>query len=653
MPHTFAGPRTVALVGPYGSGKSTLFDALIAAAGGPARRGASPRGGTRIAHCTYLDEPWALIDCPGSVELAHEAEAALAVADIALVVCDPDPVRAPTVAPLLRRLDELGLPAMVFVNRIDTYSGRVRDTLAALQELTRRPLVLREVPIRDGEAITGYVDVVSERAYHFRRGGPSELIQLPDSVIEQESEARAALVEVLADRDDALLEKVIEDIKPTPDEVFERLRAEESLAHVTEVLLGCAERDHGIRRLWKALRHDAPTAAQTADRRGVAAEGGVLVQVFRTLNAGHGGKLSWARVWRGPVKDGATLDGSRIGGMWRATNGETVKISEAVTGDIVALGRLDGVASGAVLGDAGDAELAFPPPPQPVYALAITTADHKDDVRLSGALQKLVEEDSGLVLRQDPDMGETILSGQGEMHLKAAMERLATAFGVKVNAHRPRIPFRETIRRPVHQHGRLKRQTGGHGQFADVKLDIAPRERGEGFLFVDKVVGGAVPRQYIPAVGEAAEEAARKGAFGYPVVDISVTLVDGGFHTVDSSDMAFRTATRMAIQEAMPKADPVLLEPMHHVTVTVPNHYTATAQRLLTGRRGQILGYAERPAWSGWDDVEALVPEAELHDFIIELRSQTMGLGSFRHHFDHLAEAHGKVVAEAQKMAEG
>ena len=205
----------------------------------------------------------------------------------------------------------------------------------------------------------------------------------------------------------------------------------------------------------------------------------------------------------------------------------------------------------------------------------------------------------------------------------------------------------------MHQHGRLKRQTGGHGQFADVKLDIAPRERGEGFLFVDKVVGGAVPRQYIPAVGEAAEEAARKGAFGYPVVDISVTLVDGGFHTVDSSDMAFRTATRMAIQEAMPKADPVLLEPMHHVTVTVPNHYTATAQRLLTGRRGQILGYAERPAWSGWDDVEALVPEAELHDFIIELRSQTMGLGSFRHHFDHLAEAHGKVVAEAQKMAEG
>jgi len=254
---------------------------------------------------------------------------------------------------------------------------------------------------------------------------------------------------------------------------------------LTEVLLGSAEREQGIRRLWKALRHDAPDAAATAARKGVADQGGPVVQAFRTLNAGFGGKLTWARVWRGPVKDGATLDGNRIGGMWRAVNGEMTKIAEALTGDIVALGRLDGVATGAVLGEAGEAELGFPEPPQPVYSLAITTADRKDDVRLSAALQKLVEEDTGLVLRQDADMGETILSGQGEMHLKGAMERMATAFGVKVVSQRPRIPFRETIRRPVHQHGRLKRQTGGHGQFADVKLDIAPRERGEGFKFID------------------------------------------------------------------------------------------------------------------------------------------------------------------------
>ena len=198
----------------------------------------------------------------------------------------------------------------------------------------------------------------------------------------------------------------------------------------------------------------------------------------------------------------------------------------------------------------------------------------------------------------------------------------------------------------MHQHSRLKRQTGGHGQFADVKFEIGPRARGEGFEFIDKIVGGAVPRQYIPAVGEAAEEAMQKGPFGYPVVDVEVTLFDGGFHAVDSSDMAFRTATRNGVAEALAKADPVLLEPIDHVTVTVPNHFTANAQRLLSGRRGQILGYAEREGWPGWDDVEALVPEAELNDFILQLRADTMGLGSYAHRFDHLAEARGAKPGE-------
>lgn len=638
MSHPPAGPRTAAIVGPYATGKSTLFDALLAAAGGPARRGAAPRGPTRIAGCSYLGETWTLLDCPGSVEHLHEAQAALAVADIAILVCDPDPAKALTAAPLLRRIDAAGLPAILFVNRIDTMTGRIRDTLAALQALTPRNLLLREIPIRTGDAVTGYIDVVSERAYRYVRGAASEPIPMPGAMAEREQEARSALVEILADRDDALLEKLIEDIKPSAAEIFERLHTEEAQGTVAEVLLGAAERDAGIRRLWKALRHDAPSAAETAARHGLAAQGAPLAQVFRTLNACHGGRLSWARVWRGPLRDGASLGGARIGGMWRSTGAELQKISEAASGEIVALGRLDGLRTGGLLGEPGDADLAFPPPPPPVYALAIATADHKDDVRLSGALEKLLEEDPGLSLRQDAMLGETILAGQGELHLKAALDRLATAFGVKVSASRPGVAFRETIRASVQQSARLKRQTGGHGQFADVTIAIAPRPRGEGFLFIDRIVGGAVPRQYIPAVGEAAEEAARKGAFGHPVVDIAVSLVDGGFHSVDSSDMAFRTATRMAMQEALPKADPVLLEPLHAVRVDVPNAYTATAQRLLTGRRGQILGYAELDDHPGWDSVQALVPEAELHDFITELRSQTMGLGSYRHSFDHLAE---------------
>ena len=648
MSHSPSGPRSVALVGPYGSGKSTLFDALLAAAGSPPRRGAERIAGEpRLAHCSFLDEPWALIDCPGSVEFAYGAHSALAVADLAVVVCEPDPARAATAAPILRMLDSYGVPFLLFINRVDQMAGRARDTVAALQPYTSRPLVLRQVPIREGEGVIGYVDVVSERAYRYRRGAPSERVDVPTEMGEREQEARAGLVEVLADHDDALLEKVVDDVTPTPAEIYDRLRADEAAGTVGGVLLGAADRVWGVRRLWKALRHDAPAAAETAERRGVAPGDAPLVQVFRTINGGHGGKVSWARIWRGPLKDGATLDGTRLSGIWRLPGGEPAKLAEAEAGELVALGRLEGVPTGAVLGDAGEAMLTAPEVPQPLYAMAIATTDHKDDVRLAGALQKLAEEDPSLTIRLDPETGETVLSGQGEMHLRSVIERLGTTYGVRVASQKPRVPYKETIRKPVHQHGRLKKQTGGHGQFADVKLDIAPRSRGEGFRFVDKVVGGAVPRNFIPAVGEAAEEALRKGVFGHPVVDVEVTLTDGQYHAVDSSDMAFRTATRQAIAEALPKADPVLLEPVDHVTISVPNEYTAAAQRLLSGRRGQILGYAERAGWPGWDDVEALVPQAELHDLIIELRSLTMGLGSYRRRFDHLAEAHGRVAQAA------
>ncbi|TCZ65306.1 elongation factor G [Roseicella aquatilis] len=633
-----ARPRSVALIGPQGSGKSTLFDALLTTAGAPARRG-GPRGmGTelRLGHATHMGDPWALLDCPGSVEFAHDAACAVAVADLAVIVTEAPPGRAPALGPVFRMLEERGTPAIVFVNKIDQLSGHVRDTLAAMQAQTTRKLVLRQVPIREGEQVTGYVDVVSERAYRYRRGAPSERIELPAAMLEREHEARAELLEVLADHDDALLEKVLEDLAPEPAEIYRPLHTGELKGAVVSVLLGAAEHNNGIHRLWKALRHDVPSPEETAARRGIAAEGPPLAQVFRTVHAGHAGRLSWARVWRGPVKDGAQLDGQRIGGIHRFPNGEAQKVPEAQAGDIVALGRMEGVSTGATLG--GEV-LDFPKPVAPVHALAVVLEDRKDEVRLSGALQRLAEEDPALTVVMDPESGQTVLHGQGELHLRAALERLANASGVKLRTVRPQIPYRETIRHAVTQHARLKRQTGGHGQFADVKISIEPRPRGDGFAFEDKVVGGAVPRRFIPAVGEAAEEATRKGPLGHPVVDVAVTLLDGSFHSVDSSDMAFATATRMAMQEGLAKGEPVLLEPVDAVTIAVPAEYTPNAQRLITGRRGQILGYAAKEGWEGWDAVEALVPQAELHDLIIELRSQTQGLGTYTHRFDHLAEA--------------
>ena len=638
-------PRSVALVGPQGSGKSTLFDALMEAAGVPLKRQGGPRDrpattAIRVGHCTYLNEAWSILDCPGSIEFAHEARAALAVVDIAVVVCEPDPARVATLAPLLHGLAAENVPYFILINKIDTLDGSVGDIIAVLQEYAASPLVLRQMPIIENGHVGGYVDLMSERAYRYRKGQASELIRIPDAMRDEEAAERGRLVETLADHDDALLEKVLEDIRPTPEELYFDMRKDLLAGTVREVLLGAGEASHGVRRLWKALRHETPTVAETLERKGIDAEGPALAQVFRTEYAGHTGKLSHARVWRGEIKEGTTLGGARLGGIHHVLNGELSKSSSAVAGDIVALGRLEGVATGmAVTPGAAPDAMPFPAPPTPVYALAIATADRRDDVRLSEALRKLAEEDASLTVTQDQETGETVLHGQGEMHLLNTVEHMAKNYNLKMTTRRPSIAYRETIRRAVHEHGRLKRQTGGHGQFADVKIGIAPRERGAGFAFVDKVVGGAVPRNFIPAVGEAAEEAARKGPLGHPVVDIEVTLVDGGFHAVDSSDMAFRTATYIAMREGLAKADPVLLEPFDRVTISVPNDHTARAQRLLTGRRGQILGFSERPGWAGWDDVEALVPESELHDLIIDLRSQTQGLGTFRKRFDHLAES--------------
>ena len=642
-------PRSVALVGPYSSGKSTLFEALMEVAGTPVKRPADPRNRPatteiRIGHCSYLGDSWAVLDCPGSVEFSHETGCALAMVDLAVVVCEPAPARALTVAPLLKQLADEGVPHILFINKIDTLEGSVSDTLAALQAYAKSPLVLRQVPIMQGETVSGYVDVVSERAYRYRKGQASELIQIPSEMQDDEQDALNKLVEVLADRDDALLEKVLEDVKPTTAEIYGDLRKDLAAGAVIEVLLGSAENSGGVRRLWKALRHDTPMAAETAARKAIEMDGPPLAQVFKTVHAGHTGKLSYARIWRGQIKDGATLGGTRLGGIYRMPGGELAKIPEVAEGEIVALGRLEGVPTGATISSGTTPEqLVFPAAPDAVYSLAISTSDHKDDAKLSGALQKQREADPTLTLEQQQDTSETVLFGQGEMHLNSTVERLQRDYGLKVNTHKPQVAYKETIRRPVHQHGRLKKQSGGHGQFADVKIDIAPRERGEGFAFVDKIVGGAVPRNFIPAVAEAAEESAKKGPFGFPVVDISVTLVDGGFHSVDSSDMAFKTATSLAMKEGLTKAEPILLEPVDHVTISVPNEFTPRAQRLLTGRRGQILGFSEKEGWPGWDDVVALVPEAELHDLIIELRSQTLGLGTYRRKFDHLAESRAEV----------
>jgi elongation factor G len=297
----------------------------------------------------------------------------------------------------------------------------------------------------------------------------------------------------------------------------------------------------------------------------------------------------------------------------------------------------------------------WPEPLKPLFSLAIDVENRNDEVKLTAALAKLCEDDPSLSFSHDPETHELLLYGQGEVHLNIAFDRLKNRFNLPVKHRRPSVSYRETIKGQVKQHARFKRQSGGHGQFGDVHVEVWPLARGSGFEFHDRVVGGAVPRTFIGSVEEGIRDYLNRGPLGFPVVDVAAALFDGSSHAVDSSDMAFKTAARMAMQEAMPKCNPVLLEPIFAVEVSAPNEFTARVHHLITGRRGQILNFGAKDGWPGWDMVEALLPQSELHDMIIELRSLTLGVGNFAYRFDHLQELTGrlaeKVVEQRQTAA--
>ena len=668
-----AAPRCAALIGPYLSGKTSLMEALLFAAGTTTRHGSvrdgnsvgdpSPEARARsmstelnVAATSFLGDPWTILDCPGSIELAYEAQSAMLAADVAVVVVEPEVERALTISPLLRFLDIHKIPHMIFINKMDTASARVRDVLAALQSVSQRPLVLRQVPLRGGEGeITGYVDLVSERAYSYRPGQPSDLIPLPEGFWDQERETRSGMIEKLADFDDELLEKLLEEVEPSKEEIYQHLTRSMKEAQIVPVFLGSATADHGVRRLWKALRHETPSPRETADRLGIAAEGEPLAQIIKTYHLPHTGKLSLARIWRGTINEGMVLNGTRVAGLLRVTGAQHEKLASAQVGEVVGMTRMESIMTGDVLTPSGKADpLPRPERPQPVFGLAISADKRADDVKLTGAIAKLTEEDATFELEQNADTQEMVLWGQGDIHLQIAIDRLRNRFNLAVNGRPASVPYKETIRGGTQQHSRFKRQSGGHGQFADITIDVKALPRGSGFTFKDSVVGGAIPRNYIPAVEEGVVEALARGPLGFPVIDLTVNLITGQFHAVDSSDQAFHTAGRQAIQEALPKCEPMLLEPINSVEISVPNAFTARVQRLVSGRRGQILGYDAKPDWPGWDVVSAHMPQSELHDLIVELRSLTLGVGSFAHAFDHMQELTGRPAEKvmAQRTAE-
>lgn len=658
--------RCIAIVGPFLSGKTTLLEAILARTGAIPRQGriadkntvgdATPEARDHamsvelnMAGTEFLGESFTFVDCPGSVEFQHEGDAVLDVCDAAIVVCEPDPKRLAALHVILKTLEDRGIPHLLFLNKIDTFNTPVRELLPVLQPASARPFVLRQIPIWEGGIATGFVDLALERAFVYREHAPSEIIEMPADVLEREKDARFQMLELLADYDDELMEQLLADMEPPQDKVFEDLASEMRAGLICPVFLGSAENGNGIVRLLKALRHEAPGLEQVRAESG---DEGASAKVFKSFHTSHAGKVSLARVLSGEFRDGTVVYGpegeARVAGVFKVFGQELRKCGTARAGDVVGFGRLDGIRTGDALttdkaGTVRRAERGLQPS---VFGTAISITDRKDEVKLTTALAKLEEEDPTLRLEQDSDTHQMLLLGQGEMHLRVALERLQRKYGVVVERHSREIPYKETIQGATTVRGRHKKQSGGHGQFGDVVLEIKPLERGGGFQFNETIVGGAVPKQYIPSVEAGVKDYLTSGPLGFPVVDVAVTLKDGSTHSVDSSDMAFRMAGRLAMSEGMPQCKPVLLEPVMRVEIAVPGDATPRVNAMISQRRGQILGYDGREGWPGWDVVEARIPQAEIEDLIIELRSATAGVGTFAASFDHLSELSGRLAEQ-------
>ena len=673
------GPRCVALVGPFQSGKTTLLEAILARTGVIQRQGTIEAGNTvgdaskearhhrmsvelTVATTNFMGDSYTFLDCPGSVEFVHDMRAVLPAIDAAVVVCELDEKKVPQLQLILRELEDRKTPRILFLNKIDKADAGVHDVLRLLQDASRTKLVLRQIPTFSGEIVTGFVDLALERAFVYKEHAPSQVIPLEGDAVDREKTARFSMLETLADHDDELMEQLLEDIQPPRDKVFDDLTRELRDGLVCPVLMGTATRANGILRLLKALRHESPGAAETAKRLGVKGGADAVAYVVKTLNTTHGGKMSIARVLGGQAGDGTTLlagddEAGRVAGVFKLVGQTTEKRGPAAVGETVGFAKLDKAKTGDTLtaGKQPHPPLARIEPYPPVLAIAISAKERKDDVKLGQALNKLAEEDPSITVVHNPETHEVVLWGQGEMHLRVATERLSDRYGVAIERRQPTVGYRETIRKGIVQRGRHKKQSGGHGQYGDVVLEIKPMPRGSGFTFEEKITGGVVPRNYIPSVEEGVIDALKHGPLGFPVVDLHVALIDGSYHTVDSSDMAFRTAGRIGVAEGLPQCQPVLLEPIHLVEIVCPNEATAKINALMSGRRGQILGFDTREGWEGWDVVRAKMPEAEVGDLIVEIRSATAGAGTFTFKFDHMAELTGRTadqIVAARRAAE-
>ena len=670
--------RNVAVVGHRGTGKTSLVEALLFQAGAVNRLGTVEAGTTvsdsdedehkrqlsisiSLEHATWQERKLNLIDVPGDPSFQGELRTAARVVEGALVTVSGVMGVEVGTARAWKLADDLGLARVVFVNMLDRERADFFRTLEQLRSQLSTQCVAVNVPIGAEHELTGIVDVLHMCAYMSPEGGKEgEPGPIPDDLAGMAAEYREKLLDAVVETDEGLMERYLDGQELDAQEVADALKAAVTNGEVFPVACGVATKNLGTHSLLDLLVEGVPSPAKKGSP--VDVDGaGTAVLVFKTVADPFAGRINLFRVLKGTVNAETTLVNlrakgkERLGSLLELQGKEHKPALDFGEGDIGAVAKLKEAQTGDLL---TDKEVSIEAPefgfPEPVMSFAITPKAKGDEEKVATAIRRLAEEDQTLRLRRDQQTGEEILSGMSQMHVEVALERAKRRFGVDIELHQPRVPYRETIRREARAHARYKKQTGGRGQFGDCHIVVSPLEDGDGYEFVDKIVGGVIPQGFRPAVDKGIQEAMAHGELaGAPVQGVRVQLVDGSYHTVDSSEMAFKIAGSMAWKDAYMNADPVLLEPIMELEVTVPDDAVGAVNGDLNSRRGRLQGMEPL---GGMTTIRAEVPMAELLTYAQSLTSMTGGRGDYAMHFlryeevpVHVAQ---KVIDEARRERE-
>ena len=673
--------RNVALVGHSGAGKTQLVSALLFDAGAVNRFGRVDDGTTvtdyddeeiarkhtlscSLAHAEWNKHKINFIDTPGMANFLSDARAALRVVDAALVVVDAVAGAEVTTEKVWLAAEEADVPRIIVLNRLDRDRASLTRSLESLRAVFGRTVIPVQLPIGEERKFHGIVDLVAMKAWTFsgETGKPTE-VPVPDDMASDVQSARDALVEMVAEADDALMEKFFDAGTLTQEELTSGLKRGIAAGRVFPLFCTSATANIGIASLLDAIVNCVPSPAERGvrladDSRLAASDSGpASAFVWKTVADPFAGRITMFRVLLGTLRSDSTIQNAaretpeRLGHLLLLQGKTQTNVQEIKAGDIGAVAKLKETLTGDLLADKGKGVSVAPIKfPEPVISYAIEPKSRGDEEKISTSMHRLQEEDPSIGYSRDPQTKELLLAGQGQLHIEVTVAKLKRRFGVEVLLKPPRIPYRETITAATEAHGRHKKQTGGHGQFGDCKVKFEPLPRGSDFEFVDDIFGGSIPRQFVPAIEKGLQEARVRGFLaGYPMVDFRATVFDGSYHQVDSSEMSFKMAASLAFKDGMSRARPTILEPIMEVEVYAPSDYAGDLMGDLNSRRGRIGGMDTRGPSTV---IRAKVPMSEMLTYEQHLTSATGGRGSYHMEFSHYEEVpshlHGKIISASK-----